>query len=40
MFISSAAINNKILGSGALSCKMLLVRIVETNKIDANFRAG
>ena len=27
-------------GSGALSDKMLLVRIVENNKIDAYFRAG
>ncbi len=27
-------------GSGALSGKMLLVRIVENNKIDAYFRAG
>ncbi len=30
----------KILGSGALSGKMLLVRIVENNKIDDYFRAG
>ena len=28
------------LGSGAISGKMLLVRIVEDNKIDAYFRAG
>ena len=28
------------MGSGALSGKMLLVRIVENNKIDAYFRAG
>ena len=27
-------------GSGALSDKMLLVRIVENNKIDAYFRVG
>ncbi len=27
-------------GFGALSGKMLLVRIVESNKIDAYFRAG
>ncbi len=27
-------------GSGALSGKMLLVRIVENNRIDAYFRAG
>ena len=27
-------------GSGSLSGKMLLVRIVENNKIDAYFRAG
>ncbi len=26
---------NEIMGSGALSCKMLLERIVENNKIDA-----
>ncbi len=31
---------NKIFGSGALSGKMLLVRIVEKNKIYAYFRAG
>ncbi len=30
----------KILGSGALSGKMLLVRIVENNKIDDYFREG
>ena len=28
------------MGSGALSGKMLLVRIVENNKIDAYFREG
>ena len=28
------------LGSGALSCKILLVRIIENNKIDAYFRSG
>jgi len=28
------------MGSGALSVKMLLVRIVENNKIDAYCRAG
>ena len=27
-------------GSGVLSGKMLLVRIIENNKIDAFFRAG
>ncbi len=27
-------------GSGALSCKMLLVRIIENHKIDAYFREG
>ena len=27
-------------GAGALSCKMLLVRIVENDKIDTYFRAG
>ncbi len=27
-------------GSGALSGKMLLVRIIENNKIDAYFRSG
>ncbi len=31
---------NYELGSGALSGKMLLVRIMENNKSDANFRAG
>ncbi len=30
----------KTLGSGALSGKMLLVRIIENNKIDAYFRSG
>ncbi len=30
----------KIFGYGALSGKMLLVRIVKNNKIDAYFRAG
>ena len=30
--------NRKVLGSGALSVKMLLVRIVENNKIDDYFR--
>ncbi len=30
----------KLLGFGALSGKMLLVRIVENNKMDAYFRAG
>ena len=29
-----------IFGFGALSAKMLLVRIVENNKIDAYFSAG
>ncbi len=28
------------MGSGALSGKMLLIMIVENNKIDAYFRAG
>ncbi len=32
--------NKLILGSGALSCIMWLVRIIENNKIDAYFRAG
>ncbi len=31
---------NDMLGSGALSGKMLLVRIVKNNKIYAYFRAG
>ncbi len=31
---------SSLLGSGALSSKLLLVRIVENNKIDAYFRAG
>ncbi len=30
----------KFFGSGALSCKMLLVRIVENIKIDTYFREG
>ena len=30
----------KIFGSGALSGKMFLMRIVENNKINAYFRAG
>ena len=30
----------RFFGSGALSGKMLLVRIVENNKIDTYFRAG
>ena len=30
----------KLFGSGALSGKILLVRIIENNKIDAYFRAG
>ena len=38
MIYSSKKIN--IFGSGALSGKMLLVRIVENMKIDAYFRAG
>ena len=29
-----------IIGSGALSGKIILVRIVENNKIDAYFRKG
>ncbi len=33
-------VSNKIFGSGALSGKMFLVRIVENNRIDAYFRAG
>ena len=28
------------MGSGALSGKMLLVRIIESNKIDAYFKVG
>ena len=32
--------SKKHIGSGVLSGKMLLVRIVENNKIDAYFRAG
>ena len=40
-FLSCAFnIGKRIIGSGALSGKMLLVRIVENNKIDAYFRAG
>ncbi len=31
---------NLLFGSGALSGKMLLVRIVENNKVNAEFRAG
>ena len=31
---------SKKLGSGALSGKIFLVRIIENNKIDAYFRAG
>ncbi len=31
---------NRYIGSGALSGKMLLVRIIENNKIDAYFRSG
>ena len=34
------ALNIENMGSGALSDKMLLVRIIENNKIDAYFRAG
>ncbi len=30
----------RLLESGALSGKMLLVRIVENDKIDADYRAG
>ncbi len=30
----------KLFGSGALSGKMMLVRIIENNKIDAYFRSG
>jgi len=30
----------KTFGTGALSSKKLLVRIVENDKIDTNFRAG
>ncbi len=32
--------HNCICGSGALPCKMLVVRIIENNKIDAYFRSG
>ncbi len=32
--------DNKRIGSGALSGKMLLVRIIENNKIDTYFRTG
>ncbi len=31
---------NTISGSGALNVKMLLVRIIENNKIDSYFRSG
>ncbi len=31
---------SRIPGSGALSGKMLLVRIIENNKVDAYFRVG
>ncbi len=31
---------NKNLGSGALPCKMFLVRIIENDKIGAYFRSG
>ena len=31
---------NREIGSGALFGKMVLIRIVENNKIDAYFRAG
>ena len=34
------AVFNKNGGSGSLSVKMLLVRIVENDRIDAYFRAG
>ena len=30
----------KIMGSGTLPVKMLLVRMIENNKIDAYFRVG
>ncbi len=30
----------KLFGSDALSGEMLIVRIVENNKMDANFRTG
>ena len=33
-------IHIRFFGSGALSGKMLLVRIVENNKIEAYFRSG
>ena len=33
-------VDSRFLGSGALFDKMLLVRIVENNKIYAYFRAG
>ncbi len=32
-------VNNKFLGSGALLCKMLLIRIIENDKIDVYFRS-
>ncbi len=46
MFLKSSLIRQidksiiNIFGSGALSGKMLLVRIVKNNEIDAYFRAG
>ncbi len=33
-------VGGRFFGSGALSGKMLLVTIIENNKINANFRAG
>ncbi len=33
-------VSSKLVGSGALPGKMLLVRIIENNKIDSYFRAG
>ncbi len=36
----SIVTNIKIFGSGALSGKMLLVRIISNNKIDNYFRPG
>ncbi len=38
--LSKSSFFRYIFGPGAFSAKMLLVRIVENNKIDAYFRAG
>ena len=38
--IQNSKIEYKILGSGAPNCKMLLVRIIENNKLVAYLRSG